>query len=231
MKLTNAAVTTLVVLVASGCASLQVRTDFDQSASFEQFTTYEWVGKDLSAAGDPVFDSPLFSRRLLHAVDSALGSIGYRRVDSGEADFRVSYSVSTEEKVDVSYTAGSPYGYGAYYTNPYYGYGGSYGFGNFRSRRLYLGLGLYGLGSYYRYSPTYAYAGTYAREYVEGTLVVDVADAATGEVVWRGWASKNLGREPEPDEVRVYVNEAVAKILAEFPAGSKPTGSLVAPDK
>ncbi len=53
--------------------------------------------------------------------------------------------------------------------------------------------------------------------WIESTIVLDVIDAATGEVVWRGWATADLDTNPSPDRVSYYVERAVAKILKEFP--------------
>ncbi len=55
------------------------------------------------------------------------------------------------------------------------------------------------------------------REYLRGTLVLDITDVRTGEVIWRGWASKSLHSDPRPEKVRMYVDEAVAEMLADFP--------------
>ena len=40
---------------------------------------------------------------------------------------------------------------------------------------------------------------------------------ATGELVWRGWATADLDTNPSPDRVSYYVDRAVEKILREFP--------------
>ena len=54
-------------------------------------------------------------------------------------------------------------------------------------------------------------------EYLQGTLVLDIIDARTNELIWRGWANTVLDHDPEPEEVHMYVNEAVRKMLEEFP--------------
>ena len=70
---------------------------------------------------------------------------------------------------------------------------------------------------YYGY-PSYGYAGAgRVYEYLQGTLVLDIIDVRTEEVIFRGWASKSLDSDPSPKEVRKYVTEAVAEILEDFP--------------
>ena len=187
-------------------------------------------------------DSPLLKRHILEAVEGKLGRMGYRKVTSdnpelrgaGEGglgrigdpevlsdtpDFRIAYSLITEERsrVDGSYGYGG-YGYGG--VGPY-GYGGPYGYSGSRYRGSF-GLSLYGgrsfrpyYGSYYGY-PGAGYAGRVS-EYLEGTLVLDITDVRTKEVIFRGWATKSLDSNPSPKQVRKYVTEAVDEILEDFP--------------
>jgi hypothetical protein len=65
------------------------------------------------------------------------------------------------------------------------------------------------------WGPTAGYIDTYA--YREGTLVLDVVDAARDELVWRGTASGVLDAQTNPEERQKLVTEAVDKILKNFP--------------
>ena len=53
-----------------------------------------------------------------------------------------------------------------------------------------------------------------------GTLVVDVYDARTGELVWRGWAQDALAHAPEPEHMSEFIDETVGKIMQTFPPGT-----------
>jgi hypothetical protein len=55
------------------------------------------------------------------------------------------------------------------------------------------------------------------RTYDEGTLVIDVIDAASQRLVWRGTGSQAVKSSPKPEETTAAVNRAVAAILAQFP--------------
>ena len=242
MKTSHATLSSFAVLVLAGCATLQVQTDYDPGVSVTQSSTYDWVDQEAEASGVPAVDSPLLKRHIRDAVESELGRMGYRKVTSdtpklrgaGEGelgrignpkvlsdtpDFRIAYSLIAEEKsrVDGSYGYGG-YGYGGYGS---YGYGGPYGYSGSRYRGSF-GLSLYGgrylrpyYGSYYGY-PGAGYAGRVS-EYLEGTLVLDIIDVRTEEVIFRGWARKSLDSNPSPKKVRKYVTEAVAEILEDFP--------------
>lgn len=178
----RAALGAVAVLAIGACAPMQVRTDYDPQMSFSQYRTYSWIAQDQAVEGDPAVNSPLVARRIRHAVDSALASMGYQQVTSGTPDFRVAYLVASGEKVQDGI---------------YYGHGGYRG-----------GHGRHG-GGY----PGYSY------EYLEGTLVLDIVDARTNDLVWRGWAKDALHDNPKPENVQKYVNEAVANILKSFPPG------------
>lgn len=60
--------------------------------------------------------------------------------------------------------------------------------------------------------------GTQVVQYEEGTLLVDIADARTQELVWRGWAQFDIGRAlRDPDVLSEQVDAAVQKMFEDFP--------------
>jgi len=55
-------------------------------------------------------------------------------------------------------------------------------------------------------------------EYEAGTLVLDIVDARTNRVIWRGWAQDAVGNMLENrSTMEKKINEAVSKILAQLP--------------
>ena len=198
MKGIRVALSAVATLALAGCASLQVGTDYDPQVSFAQLRTYNWTNQ-VDAGGNPAVNSTLVERRIQHAVDSTLGRMGYQRVTTGTPDFRVAYRIVAERKTTVD----PGYGYGAYGYRSYYGRG-------------YLGHGHLGRSHFgHGYGPYYG--SSRVREYVRATLVLDIVDAQTNEIIWRGWATGRLDHNPRPAAVQKYVNEAVRKILAAFP--------------
>ena len=214
MKSLHATLSSFAVFALAGCATLQVQTDYDPEVSVTQLSTYDWVDQEAYTSGVPAVDSPLLKRHIRDAVEGKLGRMGYRKVLSNTPDFRIAYSLITEEKSRVD----GSYGYGGY---GYGGYGGPYGYSGSRYRGSF-GLSFYGgryfrpyYGSYYGY-PGAGYAGRVS-EYLEGTLVLDITDVRTEQVIFRGWATKSLDSNPSPKQVRKYVTEAVDEILEDFP--------------
>ena len=177
----------LALLVLPGCATLQVERDYDPDVSFEELETYTMIEQAGRPTGYPALSSPLVDRRIRSAIELELATMGFRRVTSGEADFKVSAYVVAEERLDVETL--DRYGYNNYGYN--YGY------------RHYRGSGII--------------TRDYVREYVEGTLILDIIDGGRNELIWRGWATEALAHQPRPEDVDKYVFEAVGKILEGFP--------------
>jgi hypothetical protein len=50
-----------------------------------------------------------------------------------------------------------------------------------------------------------------------GTLIVDLIDAQKKEMVWRGTATKTLDPSASPEEKQAHLNEAVQKMLENYP--------------
>jgi len=70
--------------------------------------------------------------------------------------------------------------------------------------------------------PRYGYAGWYGGEvdvyeYNEGTLIVDLIDAKSDQLVWRGTATKIIDETASTQQREANLNEVVAKIFAQYP--------------
>jgi hypothetical protein len=59
---------------------------------------------------------------------------------------------------------------------------------------------------------------TYATQYTQGTLILDIVDAGTKKLTWRGSAQANLGSNPSPGaSTDKKIKQATDKILDRFP--------------
>ncbi len=61
------------------------------------------------------------------------------------------------------------------------------------------------------------YGGVDSIEYQEGTLMIDIVDAAKNELVWRGSATGIVDPGLSPEKRTQEINNAVARILEKFP--------------
>ncbi|MEE8575815.1 MAG: DUF4136 domain-containing protein [candidate division Zixibacteria bacterium] len=197
MKSRTLAVVAMLLMGLTVLAGTKVRTDFDQNASFGHLRTYSRVDHDTDDNVDPALAGSLVNDRIIEEIDIKLANLGYQKVENAEADFLVAYSLSSELKTKVKYFGsfdayGHGYRYGHYRYRPFYGR--SYGHG----------------GSGYASSPV-------VYEYLSVTLIMDVIEARTDEVIWRGWAIKSLEQYPKPKHVSKFITKSVDKLLKKFP--------------
>ena len=77
-----------------------------------------------------------------------------------------------------------------------------------------------GYGGYgYRYGGGWGTSTTNVRvnEILVGTLVIDIADAAKQEVVWRGMGVKEVDTQAKADKRDKNISSAVAKMFKNYP--------------
>jgi len=58
---------------------------------------------------------------------------------------------------------------------------------------------------------------TTVRTYTEGTLILDVIDRESNELVWRGSASETIDQMASPEQRVSMIQDAVSKLLKDFP--------------
>jgi len=70
---------------------------------------------------------------------------------------------------------------------------------------------------------SWVYFGGYPSQYIttreEGTLLLDIADAKTKELVWRGWGTRRFTLESEVTSAQI--KESVRRLLRNFPPDRK----------
>lgn len=75
--------------------------------------------------------------------------------------------------------------------------------------------------SYGYYHYPWGWRGGYettVTQYKQGTLIVDLLEAKTGKLVWRGSAESRLRRHNTPEEREARIREVVTALLAKYPA-------------
>ena len=164
------------------------------SADFHGLKTFAFKDSpadDRKTEATTAYDSPLVRERTQAAIAAQLAARGLR-LDNDRPDMYV----TAHRTFKTEYTVYSN-GWG-----PGYGWGYGWGWGPY-----YTG----GWGS--RYGNTW-----YTDEQINGTLIVDVQNAATGELMWRGLAEKRVHEHSSPEHRTKRVNKEVAKMFEKFPA-------------
>jgi hypothetical protein len=85
--------------------------------------------------------------------------------------------------------------------------------------RVSIGTSSYGRGSSVGFAVSVPVGGT--RTYQEGTLVIDIMDAKSKDLLWQGWGSRTVRQNTDPERLTALINEVVAEILANYPPAKK----------
>jgi hypothetical protein len=163
------------------------------SETNDKSATYNWIIPDMKTAQNPMYSSSYSRHRIQGAFEKALAERGMNR-DTKNPDYLLQFHTYTQ-KVRKNYYGGAGY--------PMYGWGGlsRWGWGF-----PYYGYGMYGYGAGRPYSTT----GT------DGTLVVDLVDAKTGDIIWQKAIS---GDVTNPNRLDKQINKGVKKLMKKFPVG------------
>jgi Domain of unknown function (DUF4136) len=84
------------------------------------------------------------------------------------------------------------------------------------SNNLDGGVG-FGIGTYGRHGGIGISTGGSVSTYDEGMLVIDILASGSKDLIWRGTATRRISQHSNPEKTTKNVNEAVEKILAQFP--------------
>lgn len=172
---------------AIACSGISVNTDYDPAYDYSKLRSYHWYSEGSGQTGDPRIDNTLVQQRIHRAVDYQLSRRGFRRAEAPRA---ADFLVAYNVITEKQLEAQTYHtGYGGY-RGGYYGRGGG------------IGVGV---------------SQTEIREYEVGTLLLDFVDPKTKALLWRGEAKARLDPNQTPERRDALVNEAVSKLLDQFP--------------
>jgi Domain of unknown function (DUF4136) len=175
----------------AACApSPKIGYDFDRSADFTSYRTYAWLSGDQEKTGDRRADSSTVDMRIRIAVGTQLRLKGYQALPEGKPDFYVAYHVGLKDSSpDIS--------------TQYYSDGMA--------------------GHAFVHSADTRTAGKdppSANEppsYLTGSLLIDIMDAASEKLVWRGTANGEVDPGLTSQQRDERTKAIVQKILSHFP--------------
>ena len=178
----------LTLLSLAGCSTLSVSSDYDNAVNFSTYHAYRWQAPGDTAAGkDLLATNPIVGRRVRTAVDRELAARGYVLREHGPVEFTVS-AVATVRQLARMEPDAFNWNVGYYRGHPRW-YRTSW-WGDPWSNVVY---------------------------YEEGALMLDFTDAAKKELAWRGVVRGMVDDYGSPDQMQERINEAVKKLLSEFP--------------
>ena len=192
-----AVATVVCVLALSGCANTpEVRSASDPYANFSGYQTFSFVsplGTDRSGY------QSLVTQQIKSAVQGQLELRGIRLV-SDSPQLLVNFNAFITDKTHISSVPilVQPTFSAGFYGGSYYGYRG--------------GL----------YTPWPMYVDqTVVTSYKEGTLNIDIIDAARKQLIWEGRVIDDDVTRKERANLQTSINAAVAAAFAKYPVQAK----------
>jgi Domain of unknown function (DUF4136) len=180
-----------VLLTVAGCGQLpKTGYDFDRSTNFGTYKTYAWLSEKQEKTGDRRADSSTVDMRIRIAVGTQLRLKGYQTRSDGRPDFFVTYSIGLK---DSSPTVSSQYFSEGMAGHPF----------------------LHSADTRPVRDTTPSISDGHS--YLTGTLLIDVIDAASQKLVWRGTAAGEVDQGLTSAQRDERTKAIVQKILAHFP--------------
>ncbi|GAB4030070.1 DUF4136 domain-containing protein [Spirosoma jeollabukense] len=171
----------------------RVTVDTAQGVDFSRFQTYSWMQSDVKAGQNPLYYNQIASQQVESTIQQALTQRGLREV-SRRPDLLVGYHFFVEEKTRTIANNRGPIGmYG-----PYYGWG----------RWGYRGWGPSWWG-WNSWGPMYT-----QEKYEAGTVVVDMVDARTKQLIWRGSVQNAIS---DPARIKNQLAREIQRIVEKLP--------------
>ncbi|BCG63770.1 MAG: hypothetical protein methR_P1498 [Methyloprofundus sp.] len=193
IKMRNFLLTCMTLLLISGCSSLTLSTDYDEAIDFSNFKTYSWHIENEHNTSSLKYLNSIMDQRIRATIDQQLQQ-KYTIATADKSDFLVNYSITVEERADIrTYN-----NYNGYY--PGFTYGARYG--------------TYGSSMAMGYSSG---SETQVTHYKQGTLIIDIIDPKTDQLIWRGAADGRLPESANREKRDKLAQEYVSKILSGFP--------------
>jgi len=202
MKTNSARVVSLFALLLAGCASQPVvTTDQAKDIDLNQFRSFAVVARDAGGAAGNLKLGPSHLAAIRSSVEAGMVGKGYEPVASGEAQLLLNVHHATETKFAS----------------------GSFGYSTQRWETTTVHHpSLVGRAMGQRSTVrTHHYGAAFRddlHQYEENLWILDLVDARTKELVWRGWARETAPLDRlSTEEVAKIMGHLVAKVPARSP--------------
>jgi hypothetical protein len=176
---------TLVALVATlGAVSMaETKSDYDRRYRLAPGSTWEFRTRR-NEANDSLGKNGLWDRRVRDDLTRQFAAAGLTQVGAAAPDLLISYRLGTRQGYETEYlNTGFP------------------AYGRFGYRRHWAGWG-FGWGT----------TDVVKIPYLKSTLVMDVYDARTNQLVWRGYDTKTINY----NKADKTINDAVGHLMKRF---------------
>jgi hypothetical protein len=180
----------LLVGAASACSSVKIGYDYAPGTNFSAYHTYEWMTEKQEKTGDRRLDTTDADIRIRTAIGGQLLLKGYSKPSEGQPDFYVAYHIGLKTTtVDTS--------------TQYFSEGmAGHAFGHSADTRT--------------MDKTNAQVSQPVAN-TTGTFMLDIIDAASNKLVWRGTATGEIAVGLTSRERDERIRTIAHEMLANFP--------------
>jgi hypothetical protein len=187
------------VLITAACSKVTVQSDFDPSAAFASYKTFDWrtlpdtitQKTAASSANAMLVNSPRLNQAIKNSVEQELGDRGINYTPGQETDLHAVYYLNISTKSETTQWLSNE-------GQPYNGWN--------------PGNSIYGYDQWKGGATTGVVEGN-ASQSLQGTLVIDIIDVRSNTLVWRGMGSGAV----KADQPGAKAPDAVKKIMKSFP--------------
>jgi hypothetical protein len=179
----------LILLLASACASPKIGYDYDPGANFSSYHKYEWMQGKQEKTGDRRVDNSQLDIRIRTTIGAQLHMKGYTAANE-RPDFYVAYYVRLSDMApDVT--------------------------SQYLSEGMAGGAFIHSIDT--RSSSNANTEGNDAPSSLAGTLLIDIIDAASNKLVWRGTAAGAVDPGLTSQQRDERIRTTVRSVLSNFP--------------
>jgi hypothetical protein len=174
-------------------STAQTHVDYDRKVDFSKYRTFGFQpGRIIRDLDLPDTDSSLINKHVQEVVTAELTKKGLSPV-AADADLSITFMAGAKQKQEMENAmTNQRFGYG--WGNPYWQY--------------FAVDGWWSAG----------WNDWWVNEYEQGTLILDIYDTRTKELVWRAYAVANINNYNE----RRFVERVVNRALMQFPRTKNP---------
>ena len=178
-------------MVVACAPSPKIGYDYDRSADFSAYHSYAWLSGDQEKTGDRRADSSAVDMRIRIAVGTQLRLKGYQALPDGKPDFYVAYHIGLKDS--------SPSISTQYYSDGMAGHAFSHAADTRTAGKSMPAVN--------EPSPSY----------LTGSLLIDIIDAVSQKLVWRGSAAGEVDPGLTSQQRDERTKAIVQSILSQFP--------------
>ena len=180
----------IIVGMLSACSTMRVTSDYDPFANFSGLRTFAWISDIQEKTGDPQIDDPVLDATIRNAIEVQLELQGYEKRTVDPPNFLIGYHAAIDRRLEVRTI------------NKVYSDFPDLGWDSFDNRFIFRGE---------------EETETKVFEFEEGTLILDVVDPETKDLIWRGSAKAEIKFADNPEKREERIKESIRLILKNFP--------------